>query len=110
MSELQLQAACYQWAFNTHLALRGCIFSVPNGGTRNIAEAQQLKASGLTPGIPDILIVWPELIGCEFKTPTGIISPAQQKIHAIWRERGIRVEIVRTIEEWKKLIGSLRFT
>lgn len=107
MSEDQFQAQCYQWAHNTYPQIRGCLFSVPNGGTRNPREAMTLRSTGLTPGIPDLLLVWPRLIGFELKTATGTISPAQKRIHEIWRSRGIPVHVIRSFEEWQRIISGL---
>lgn len=106
MTEDQLQAKCYQWAYNNHPHLRGLIFSVPNGSTRHIAEAVKLKATGLTPGIPDILIIYPgdHIAGYEFKTETGVLSTAQIKIHGIWSAVGIKVDVVRSFEQWEIII------
>lgn len=42
------------------LTIRGVVFAhVPNGGHRAISEARRLKAMGVMPGIPDILIFDP---------------------------------------------------
>ena len=106
MTEDQLQAKCYQWAYNTYPAIRGLLFSVPNGSTRHIVEAVKLKATGLTPGIPDMILVWPKLIGFEFKTDTGTLSPSQIRVHDRWRAVGIRVEVVRSFEQWQALISQ----
>lgn len=40
--------------------------AVPNGGFRNRREAQTLKRTGVSPGVPDILIFDPvgEYVGC----------------------------------------------
>ncbi len=107
MTEDQLQAKCYQWAFNTYPQIRGLLFSVPNGSTRHILEAQKLKATGLTPGIPDMILMHPVAMGIEFKTETGVISPAQSKIHAAWRVAGIPVHVIRTLEDFQHLITDL---
>jgi len=107
MSEDQLQAKCYQWAFNTYPQLRQLLFSVPNGSTRHIIEAVKLKATGLTPGIPDMILVYPRCIGFEFKTETGTLSPAQIKVHGRWRAVGIDVHVVRSFEQWEQIIKSL---
>lgn len=107
VTEDQLQAACFQWAHNTYPEIRGCLFSVPNGGTRNPREAITLKATGLIPGIPDLLLVWPRLIGFELKTSTGTVSTTQKRIHDIWREKGIEVYVVRTFEDFQRIISGL---
>lgn len=106
-SEARIQAEAYQWAYNAYPQLRGLLFSVPNGGTRNMREAQLLKATGTTAGVPDMLCLYERPIGIEFKTPTGIVSPAQEKIHRIWREHGIPVFVVRSVDEFKKIIERI---
>lgn len=107
MTEDQLQATCYQWAYNTYPELRGCIFSVPNGGTRNKIEAMKMKATGLTPGIPDLLLIYPVFTAFELKSEIGILSPAQKKIHEIWANKGVKVHIVRSVDEFQKIIINL---
>lgn len=32
---------------------------IPNGGTRNIREAVELKAQGVKAGVPDLMLPWP---------------------------------------------------
>ena len=57
-SEHQEQKALFEWA--EKLAYRypelDLMFAVPNGGLRNKAVAVRMKAEGLKPGVPDILI------------------------------------------------------
>lgn len=95
MTESQLQAACYQDAHNYIPSIRGFLFSVPNGGSRDIREGATLKATGVVAGIPDMLLVWPFFIGFEFKTQTGVLSSSQKKIHERWRSVGMRVEVIK---------------
>lgn len=114
ISEQALQASCYQWAYNTYPQLRGLLFSVPNGGTRNMREAQVLKATGLTPGIPDMILLYPNstdggngIHAFEFKSATGRLSEAQVKIHARWQAEGINVYVITDEEEFKRIIKNL---
>lgn len=114
MSEAQLQAQCYQWAYNTYPKLRGLFFAVPNGGTRNMREAQALKAQGLTPGIPDMILICrlpfqniATVYAFEFKTATGKMSEAQEKIHTIWHAEKIPLYIVRDFEYFKSVLKFL---
>lgn len=106
MSEDQIQAKFYQEAYNTIPQVRGLLFSVPNGGTRNVIEAQKMKATGLTPGIPDIICLLNGPIGFEFKTDTGKLSSAQVRIHEIWYRAGIPVHVVRSSDEAMKILKS----
>jgi len=46
-----------QKAFVQYLIIRNIEhYHVPNGGSRNVREAKNLKASGVSPGVPDIHI------------------------------------------------------
>lgn len=106
-TEAKLQSICYQWAYNTFPIIRGLIFSVPNGGTRNMREAQLLKATGLTAGIPDLIILYNGITAFEFKTKTGKLSPAQIKIHAIWKANGIVIHLVNDEIEFKSIVQRI---
>lgn len=62
----------------------------PNGGTRNAVEGARLKATGVKPGIHDILFLRPTqftegvfglLFGMEWKKPGGVLSAAQKEMH-----------------------------
>ncbi len=108
MSEIRLQAQCYQWAHNNYPQTRGLIFAVANGGTRHKIEAMQLKASGLVAGIPDMLFIWKaKIYPFEFKTDIGRLNPNQKKIHEIWNNQGTPVTIIRSFEQWEKIIKSI---
>lgn len=52
------QVALFMWAAqhvgkDPNLAL---LFSIPNGGERNKAVASRLKAEGVKPGVPDVML------------------------------------------------------
>ncbi|MES2428294.1 MAG: VRR-NUC domain-containing protein [Bacteroidota bacterium] len=99
-TEDQIQAQFYKTAYNQYPQIRGLLFSVPNGGSRNTLEAMKFKATGLTPGVPDMILLWDgKVYGFEFKTATGRLSEAQERIHQIWRGAGVQVFIPRSSEE-----------
>lgn len=52
------QAALFCWAAlmrSTYPELR-YMFAIPNGGQRHVVTASKLKATGVKPGVPDILL------------------------------------------------------
>jgi hypothetical protein len=107
MSEIQIQAKCFQWLWNTHSATRRCFFAVPNQGTRSAVTTLQLKASGLVPGIPDCILVWKgRAYGFEFKTDTGVLSVAQQLVHTAWSGHA-EVFVVRSFEEFRVIVEKI---
>lgn len=108
MSEIQLQAKCFQFMWNEYPSTRRLFFHVPNGGQRNAIEGMQLKASGVVAGIPDMILIHSgKAYGFELKTPTGKVSPVQEVVHKVWAKDGTPVFIIRTEEEFKKIISNL---
>lgn len=108
MTEDQLQAKCFQWAHNTFPECRGLLFACPNGGFRNKIEAMKFKATGTTSGIPDLIYLHKSgPVGIEMKTETGVVSPEQKKIHAIWAINGIKVYVCRTFEQFQEIIDEI---
>jgi hypothetical protein len=90
MSEIQIQTKAYQHLHNNYPKIRGLLFHVPNGGGRNVIEGMQLKASGVVPGIPDLLFINDgKLHYIEVKKPGGVVSEPQIAIHAIWKLNGV---------------------
>lgn len=60
-SEGSQQKALMVWAaqnYNTYPQLK-YLFHIPNGGTRNIREAVELKAQGVKAGVPDLMLPFP---------------------------------------------------
>lgn len=107
-TEIQLQAKCFQYAWNYFPETRLCFFHVPNGGSRNAIEGMQLKASGVVAGIPDILFIWQgQIHAFEFKTLTGSISAKQFEVHQAWRKQGVMVNIIRTFEDWQSQFEAI---
>lgn len=107
MTEAKLQATCFQWAYNTYPGIRGFIFHIPNGGSRDVREAMTMRAIGVTAGIPDVLLIYPVIIAFEFKSETGRLSEAQNAIHKKWTEKGIPVHVVKSFDQFKDIITPI---
>ncbi len=74
--------------------------TVEHGGYRTKAERGKLKAKGLTPGWPDIQIIFRgQSINIELKAPGGTLSPAQKLMHAQLSRAGALVFTAWRIEE-----------
>jgi hypothetical protein len=60
----------------------GLAFHVPNGGLRSKATAARLKAQGVRPGVPDVLLPCPARghtgLAVELKRQGGRLAPAQE--------------------------------
>ncbi len=61
-SEYSEQSALFCWAAlnQNKYPLLKWMFAIPNGGFRFKSEAGRLKASGVKPGVPDILLPFPK--------------------------------------------------
>lgn len=72
------------------------LFAVPNGGSRGMIEAANLKAEGVRPGVPDLFLAVPRggLSGMfiEMKAIKGRASPEQTDFIASASLRGYRAE------------------
>lgn len=104
-SEIQLQAFCFQYAWN-EAGLRNRIFSINNNAKGSVVGAIQNVASGLMKGVPDvcILLLCGKVIWVEFKMPGAKLSPAQIKCHEKWREIGHSIYVCHTFEEFLNII------
>lgn len=67
------------------------VFAVPNGGSRNLREAVNLKAQGVMAGVSDLILLIPgKVYFIEIKNPNGKgrQSPAQREFEDNVREQG----------------------
>jgi|SRR6187399_1009917 len=116
-SEDQLQAACHLYLNHNYLHYYGLYFSIPNGGSRNKIEALKFKATGLTPGEPDYMLIVPinrrtfvsgaVVAPIEFKIPGTSLTGNQPRIHKVWAENGVPIRIVRTPAEFLTIIDII---
>ena len=85
-------------------------FAVPNGGSRDVREAVQLKRQGVVAGWPDVGVVLPggTCVWLEFKSTKGRLSPQQRHIHDLLRALGAEVAVVRSLEDIEAVLGRFR--
>jgi predicted RNA-binding Zn-ribbon protein involved in translation (DUF1610 family) len=89
------------------------LFSCPNGGSRNIIEAKNLKAQGVKSGVTDVLLLIPKKgyanLCLEFKTAKGRQSDDQKEFQRQIEGAGGKYMIVRSvkqaIESMKEYLG-----
>jgi hypothetical protein len=75
-------------------------FAVPNGGYRTPIEGALLKGQGVKPGVPDLLFIHEgKAFGLELKSEKGTLSIAQRAAHVALQDAGMRVEVVRSVDE-----------
>lgn len=104
-----LQAQIVKWFRNEYqMHDKGLIFSTPNGGSRNVVEAKKLKTTGTMAGVADLTVLLPNarIIFVELKTNIGKQSDVQLKFENKVKNLNFEYHLIRTIEEFKKLIND----
>jgi hypothetical protein len=120
-AEERLHIACFEW-WQLQYGNRGqgLLFHPANGGSRHINkydkngkpvsfEATKLKRMGVTPGIPDLVLVLPYGRVCwfELKAPKGPVRSSQIAIHDRLRECGQQVYIVKSFDAFEQIVNAL---
>lgn len=102
MTEHQIQRLAVNY-LKTFLPEPFIIFSVPNGGLRDIGTAKKLKAEGVLAGIPDLVIPIAKetynALYIEVKKPGGSVSAAQLKVHRNLRAWNNKVVVCYSVKE-----------
>ncbi len=75
-------------------------WSTPNEGKRGFVAAAALKASGLTAGVPDLLILKAgSLHALELKAPGGRLTPSQRLVMERMEQCGAQTAVAHSIDE-----------
>ena len=99
-SESSHQIALFMWASlpeqQIAYPMLKYMFAIPNGGKRDKITGAKLKAEGVKPGVPDIMLPVPisgyHGLFIELKKPIkGKVSEAQEPWHEVLRALGYRV-------------------
>jgi hypothetical protein len=111
-SDIHKQVATY---LDIALPLSSVWSTIGHGGMPlHPRTAARLKAQGLKPGIPDVLIVWKgRAIFIEIKRPGGRLSPAQKAMHERITSAGAVVTTcfsAKDVERYLSVIMPLRAT
>lgn len=107
-SEDAIQAECYMWFNNTYKELRGCLFSVPNGGARSALQGKIFKMTGVYAGVADMLFMYKGKTYClELKNMHGTQSPKQIAWQKKIEENDFNYFIVKSLEEFQFIINSI---
>lgn len=111
ITERFIQRSIIEYA---RLLLPECIVAhVPNGGSRNVIEAANLKRDGALAGFPDLIILGPNktTLLCEVKSPIGKVSPLQRDLGMRLTSMGHAWAVVRSIEDFElacKTVGLIK--
>lgn len=109
--EGRIQSQCFVHFHNTYPEYRGLYFAVPNENSRadsNSATGAIRRAMGVTAGVSDSLMLIPRGkwngLCIEYKREDGYQSQAQKVWQRKVEAQGFRYEVVRSLDEFKKLI------
>lgn len=109
--ESKIQASCVAWMHNTYPEYRGLYFAVQNENARadsNASTGAVRRAMGVVKGVSDTLMLIPRGkwhgLCIEYKREDGYQSQAQKEWQSKVEAQGYRYEVVRSLEEFKKLI------
>ena len=98
-SEAEEQMAVIKWAelmSHKHPCLK-FLYHTPNGGSRNIAEAANLKRMGVKAGVPDLCLPYPNGkyhgLYIEMKTDNGRSTAAQREYIDFLTEQGYKATV-----------------
>ncbi|MDO4691881.1 MAG: VRR-NUC domain-containing protein [Porphyromonadaceae bacterium] len=106
--ESELQKACVAWFRVRYPKSAKMLFSVPNGGKRNVFEATIMKSEGVVAGVADLLLLIPRKgFGClciEMKAGKGRQSDLQKEWEALTTLHGNKYVVVRSREEFEGVV------
>ena len=102
--ESTLQTSCVKWFRLQYPNL--VIYAVPNGGSRNVREAQRLKAEGVLAGVADLVIMLPQgkSLYIEMKVKGNKQTDNQKDFQKIAETLGHTYAVCYSFEEFKRII------
>ena len=102
--ESTLQTSCVKWFRYQYPHL--VIYAVPNGGSRNVREAQRLKDEGVLAGVADLNVLLPngKIIYIEMKIKGNKQTPNQKAFQQKAEALGYKYYVCYSFDEFKAII------
>ena len=108
--ESRLQMACVKWFRMQYPQHRKLLFSVPNGGFRNISTAKRMKLEGVVAGVSDLILLIPSHdfhgLCIEMKTPKGRQTDHQKAWQTHVEQHGYIYALARSVEEFQNIVND----
>lgn len=102
--ESELQASCVEWFRFTYPQYKMLLFSIPNGGKRNIITAMRLKREGAVSGVPDLFlsIARNEYHGMyiEMKTEKNKLTENQDKFFQAAIKHNYKCQVITSLDQF----------
>lgn len=109
-AEDDLQMQCVTWFRLQFPKFARLLHHSPNGGRRNAREGARFKKMGVQPGFPDLVLLVASqdchALLIELKSATGRQEDSQKEYQALVEAQGYRYALVRSFDEFKKLIEN----
>lgn len=104
--ESTLQTTCVRWFRYQYPRL--VIYAVPNGGSRNVREAQRLKAEGVLSGVADLVVLLPQgkSLYIEMKVKGNRQTQNQKDFQKKVITLGHTYAVCYTFEEFQKVVEN----
>ena len=97
--ESGIQQSCVRWfkfAYPKYIC-----FAVPNGGSRNVIEAANMKKEGIMAGVADLIIIADhKVLFVEMKTRKGKQCDSQKEFQEKVERLGFKYVICRSLDEF----------
>ena len=102
--ESTLQTSCVKWFRYQYPHL--VIYAVPNGGSRNVREAQRLKSEGVLAGVADLTILLPQgkSLYIEMKVKGNRQTSNQKEFQQKAESLGHKYYVCYSFEEFEKVV------
>lgn len=102
--ESSLQTSCVKWFRYQYPDL--IIYAVPNGGSRNVREAQRLKSEGVLAGVADLTILLPQgkSLYIEMKVKGNRQTPNQKEFQQKAEALGHKYYVCYNFEDFEKVV------
>lgn len=108
-TEDRLQQEVIFWFNRKYLKYDKLLYSIPNGGNRNIIEAKKLKSTGVKRGVSDLhlaILGGPYYIELKRPNGKGIQSVQQLEWQKLIEEQGFEYFISNDLDEIKSYIDK----
>lgn len=102
--ESTLQTSCVKWFRYQYPHL--VIYAVPNGGSRNVREAQRLKSEGVLAGVADLTILLPQgkSLYIEMKVKGNRQTPNQKEFQQKAEALAHKYYVCYSFEDFEKVV------
>lgn len=106
--EAALQSQCIKWF--RYQCPNEIIFAIPNGGSRNIIEASNLKRQGVLAGVPDLFLAKSSNgyngLFIEFKYGNGKLTSSQIEVIERLSEHGYKCEVCKSFDSFLNIVKN----